>query len=250
MCSTSRCSFSTPRHGLSNRPGPLTTVYNTYHNAAQALGLLHDNSEGQLCFNEARDGGYSPAQLRSLLVTLIADGDEHGREILDSNSDILMAYLAEQECIPTEMTWNACLRDISNRLETMGRTMTEFGLLEPAEDSTEVERQCMRWAPRSCQAYVDANLPLLTLDEQRPIYEEVVEAMRLRKTLLMYVDGRSGRGKTLLMKIITAAVRAPEGIFLCSAMTGLAALNHERGMTAHATYRSPSQTGKRPHSAT
>ncbi len=89
------------------------TVYDTYHNAAQALGLLHDDSEGQLCFNEARDGGYSPAQLRSLLVMLIVDGDEHGREILDS--DILMADLAEQECIPTEMTWNACLRDISNR---------------------------------------------------------------------------------------------------------------------------------------
>ncbi len=111
-----------------------------------------------------------------------------------------MADLAEQECIPTEMTWNACLRDISNRLETMGRTMTDFGLPEPAYDSTEVARECMRWGPRSCQAYVDANLPLLTLDEQRPIYDEVVEAVRLRKPLLMYVDGRSGRGKTLLMK--------------------------------------------------
>ncbi len=52
-------------------------------------------------------------------MTLIVDGDEHGREILESNSDILMANLAEQECIPTEMTWNACLRDISNCLETM-----------------------------------------------------------------------------------------------------------------------------------
>jgi hypothetical protein len=60
-------------------------VYKNYHNAAMALGLLHDESEGQLCFNEARESGYSPAQLRSLLVTLIVDGDEHGREILESN---------------------------------------------------------------------------------------------------------------------------------------------------------------------
>ncbi len=123
------------------------TVYNTYHNAAQAHGLLHEDSEGQLCFNEARDGGYLPAQLRSLLVTLIVDGDEHGREILDSNIDILMADLAEQECIPTKMTWNACFRDISNRLETMGRTMTDLGLPEPADDSTEVARECMRTCP-------------------------------------------------------------------------------------------------------
>ncbi len=120
MSSTSSCSFSTLRHSLSNRPGPFTAVCDTYHNAAQALGLLHNDSEGLLCFNEA---------------------------ILDSNSDILMADLAEQECIPTEMTWNACLRDISNRLETMGRTMTDFGLPEPADDSTEVARECMRTCP-------------------------------------------------------------------------------------------------------
>ncbi len=86
---------------------------------------------------------------------------------------------------------------------------------------------------------MDAKLPLLTLDERRPIYEEVVEAVRLRKPLLMCVDGRSGRGKTLLMEVITAAMRAQEGIVLCSATTGLAALNHEGGMTAHATYKIP-----------
>ncbi len=79
----------------------------------------------------------------------------------------------------------------------------------------------------------------LALDEQRPIYEEVIEAVRLHKPLLMYVDGRSGRGKTLLMKVITAALRAQGGIVLCSATTGLAALNHEGGMTAHATYKFP-----------
>ena len=95
-------------------------------------------------------------------------------------------------------------RDRSS-LEMMGRTMTDFGLPEPADDSTEVARERLRWDRRSCQQYLDAHLPLLTPDEQRPIYEEVIEAVRLRRPLLMYVDGRSGRGKTLLMKVITAA---------------------------------------------
>ena len=76
---------------------------------------------------------------------------------------------------------------------------------------TEVARERLRWDRRSCQqyAYLDAHLPLLTQDEQRPIYEEVIE--------------------TLLMKVITAAVRAQGDIVLCSATTGLAALNHEGG---------------------
>ena len=66
------------------------------------------------------------------------------------------------------------------------------------------------------------------------IYEEVIEAVRLRRPLLMYVDGRSGRGKTLLMKVITAAVRAQGDIVLCSVTTGLAALNHEGGVVVRA----------------
>ena len=85
-----------------------------------------------------------------------------------------------------------------SRLETVGRTMTDFGLPEPADDSTEVARERLRLDRRSCQQYLDAHLPLLTPDERRPIYEEVIEAVRLRRPLLMYVDGRSGRGKTLL----------------------------------------------------
>ena len=66
-----------------------------------------------------------------------------------------------------------------------------------------------------------------------------MEAVRLQRPLVMYVDGRSGRGKTLLMKVITAAVRAQGEIVLCSATTGLAALNHEGGTTTHPTYKIP-----------
>ena len=70
--------------------------------------------------------------------------------------------------------------------------MTDFGLPEPADDSTEVARERLRSDRRSCQQYLDAHLPLLTPDEQRPIYEEVIEAVRLRRPLLMYVDDLGG----------------------------------------------------------
>ena len=55
----------------------------------------------------------------------------------------------------------------------MGRTMTDFGLPEPADDTTELARESLRWDRRSCQGFADAHLPLLTHDEQLPIYEEV-----------------------------------------------------------------------------
>ena len=149
------------------------TVYITFQEAAQALGLLYDDAEGQLCFNEARDSGYSPAQLRALLVTLIVDRDEHGGDILESNRDTLMADLDEEVSLPSDVVWNRCLRDLANRLETMGRTMTVFGLPEPADDTTELARGRLRWDHRSCQGFVDTHLPLLTPDEQLLIYEEL-----------------------------------------------------------------------------
>ena len=66
-----------------------------------------------------------------------------------------------------------------------------------------------------------------------------MQAIDAQQPLLMYIDGRSGRGKTLLMKVIAASVRAQGKIVLCSATTGLAALNYDGGRTAHATYKIP-----------
>ena len=97
----------------------------------------------------------------------------------------------------------------------------------------------LRWNRDDCQRFVDAHLPLLSPDEQHVIFDEVMEAVHQERPLLMYVDGRSGRGKTLLMKVITAAVRAEGEIVLCTATTGLAALNHEGGTTAHSMYKIP-----------
>ena len=68
---------------------------------------------------------------------------------------------------------------------------------------------------------------------------QVLEAVRQRRPLLMYIDGRSGRGKTLLMKTIIAAVRAQGEVVTCSATAGLAGLNYEGGTTAHATFKIP-----------
>ena len=103
---------------------------------------------------------------------------------------------------------------------------------------TEVDRELLRWNCERCQQFVGAHQSLLSPDE-RVIFDEVIDAVQNERALLMYVDSRSGRGKTLLMKVITAAVRAQGKIVLCTATTGLAALNHEGGTTAHSMYKIP-----------
>ena len=59
------------------------TVYDNYQLACHALGLLTNETESELCFNEAREANYSPAQLRSLLI-LIMDGAP-AVQILEAN---------------------------------------------------------------------------------------------------------------------------------------------------------------------
>ena len=65
---------------------------------------------------------------------------------------------------------------------------------------------------------------------------QVLEAVRQHQPLLVYVDERSGWGKTLLVKTIVAVVRAQGEDVTLSATAGL---NYEGGTTAHATFKIP-----------
>ena len=106
------------------------TVHETFQAAARALGLLEDTNEGELCFTEAVESGYSPVQLRCLLVTLAEDGLPV-QQLLENNRDHLMANYADRPSTPVVRAWNQCLQDIADRLERLGRSMSDFGLPEP-----------------------------------------------------------------------------------------------------------------------
>ena len=114
------------------------TVDGTVHKSFQmALGLLDDNTEGELCFTEAVESGYSPTQLRCLLVTLAMDRAP-AQELLESNREILMADFSELPSTSVGIAWNRCLQELSDQLETLGRSMSDFGLPEPVRKLTEV----------------------------------------------------------------------------------------------------------------
>ena len=61
--------------------------------------------------------------------------------------------------------------------------MSDFGLPEPVRELTEVDRELLRWNRENCQ---DAHLSLLSPDEQRVIFDEVMNAVQNERPLLMY----------------------------------------------------------------
>ena len=77
------------------------TVHESFQAPARALGL-QDDIEGELCFTEAVESGYSPAQLRCLLVTLAMDGAP-AQQLLESNRGILIADFSELLGTPVGM---------------------------------------------------------------------------------------------------------------------------------------------------
>ena len=139
------------------------TVHESLLAATLSLGLLDDNTEVELRFNEAVESGFSPQQLRCLLVTLAMDGAPP-RNLLENNDTILMADFSELASTPIASPWNRCLQDLSDRLETLGRSMSDFGLPEPVRELTEEDRELLRWNHENCQQFVDAHLSMLFLD--------------------------------------------------------------------------------------
>ena len=64
-------------------------------------------------------------------------------DLLESNREILMADLSELTGTPVDIAWNRCLQDLSDRLETLGRSMSDFGLPELVRELTKVNREML-----------------------------------------------------------------------------------------------------------
>eukprot|EP00666_Eupelagonemidae_sp_cell4sb_P017773 gene17773-biopygen38704 len=70
----------------------------------------------------------------------------------------------------------------------------------------------------------------------------VVDAVRARAGKVFFLDGKAGRGKTVLTRVLAARCRLEKRIVLIVASTGVAALDHDRGMTAHTTFQLPNSS--------
>ncbi|XP_056855869.1 uncharacterized protein LOC108836073 [Raphanus sativus] len=76
-------------------------------------------------------------------------------------------------------------------------------------------------------------------DEQRKIYEEIMEAVIEKKGGIFFVYGFGGTGKTFLWRLLSAAIRSRGEIVLNVASSGIASLLLQGGRTAHSRFGIP-----------
>ena len=84
----------------------------------------------------------------------------------------------------------------------------------------------------------DRDIVKLT-EEQRKIYDEIVDAVANEKGGVFFVYGFGGTGKTFLWKLLSAAIRYKGEICLNTASSGIASLLLQGGRTAHSRFGIP-----------
>jgi len=231
---------------LLSRPGTswedLQTIGETVHPSFQAaciaLGLFTDKDEAQVCMREAVDTLRTPQQLRILFIHLLTNSCistplEFWNEFRPKISeDFILAAIGDvkQGC-------NEALKQLGSILQGHGKHLNDYGLPQPATHNNEVEWELHRWSLQvgMLEQQVDVGLSVFN-PEQRDIFSWVQCAILNNEPLLMFVDGKAGRGKTFLVNTLCAWVRSVRKIALPTATSAFAAQLYPGGRTTHSTF--------------
>ena len=95
------------------------------------------------------------------------------------------------------------LQEIGQCLEEYGKTLSDYGLPEPMSYGCEVEHELAKWSSDHDGLSLHADAAANTFNqEQRFIYDLIITAVVENQSLLMFIDGKAGTGKTYLIQTI------------------------------------------------
>ncbi|XP_074277595.1 uncharacterized protein LOC141601231 [Silene latifolia] len=190
-------------------------VHPTFKEACYAQRLLGDDKEYVKAIKEASywDSGF---YLRKLFVIL-----------LTSNS------LSKPETVWAQ-TWDLLSDDILHRLENMPFPDYEMAALQGNKfiiDELSYDREAMREDHMRLTASMT--------EEQRSVYEEIMDSILNCRGGIFFVYGYGGTSKTFIWKTLCAALRSQGEIVLPVASSGIAAILLPGGTTAHSRFGIP-----------
>ena len=240
--------------------------YESFQDAARALGLLSSDDQWKKCLEEAADT-QSPRALRKLfcIILVFCEPSDPFQLWLNFQSDLSEDYLyqlmndssVDSNLVDIEeISFNNALLDINDSLcEQHGTSITMYTrFVLPAIDTRENvedssistvirEQKRLNAIARNRQDSFDINS--LNTDQSH-VYESIIQCVErngCESTItarIFFVDGPGGTGKTYLFNTIINTIRSGEdGFALAVASSGTAALLMDGGRTAHSTFRIP-----------
>jgi len=223
---------------------PDGTTVTTFQQAARARGIIRNGEEPYQVFTEIRLLS-TPEELRSLFILFTKEGfptiqiymDVQMRDAM--KADYITNYGPDDDNVEARST-NDLLKDLAARLGEENKKLSDYGLPEPTDVQTELDQERMKYS-REGQALLLQELQRVqpNNEQQDRIFEMVTEAIARDETLIVFLNGVGGSGKTTLVKKLMAFTRSLGKIALGCASTGLAATNFEDFFTAHALFKYP-----------
>ncbi|XP_058746518.1 uncharacterized protein LOC131619442 [Vicia villosa] len=228
----------------------------TFRDACFAMGFLQDDREFIEAIKEAHLWGSGPF-LRKLFVTMLLSSSmnrpEHvwRKTWMYLSDDILydQRLLARDQGLTMS---DAELKDrtlmaIETLLQNNNRSLKDFKTMSYPKDyvvSFTGNRLLYDEGQYDvvAQQQIYENLYSSLTDEQRSIFEEIMNAVEKQQGGVFFLYGYGGTGKTFMWNTLSAAVRSKKKIVLPVASSGIASLLLPGGRTAHSRFKIPVPT--------
>ncbi|XP_074346396.1 uncharacterized protein LOC141685177 [Apium graveolens] len=227
--------------------------YSTFRDACKEYGLLDDDKEWHEVLTQASAGGLPP-QVRQLFVHIIVNckvtdlktlWSTHRKSMVD---DILLRR--RQSCPNTLFTLNDiqlqfyALEEIDELLRSVGKSLKKFDQLpQPPRNylnngTNNLIIEETSYDTRKME-YETAKLLQDCTEEQRKIYDAVIQSIDTNVGGIFFVYGSGGCGKTFLWRTLICKLRLQGKIVLPVASSGIAATLMPDGRTAHSRFKIP-----------
>jgi len=233
-------------------------TYQTYSQAAYALGIFSEFDEFEMCLRELINpnfdswknlphGTHVPVvgqvwKARGAFLTMIMNGAA-SQKLFDDFAWYLSrdALTRGETTEDTSQIW--LLQWIKKELLKNQLTLEDVGLHDTSPDVVNelyVRANEAARVPKTTLAHWIAKIPLLDRS-QKTIFDAVAASVldKTQQQRLFYVDARAGCGKTFLCQCLSAHIRVHGKIVLTSAPSALAASLHIAGTTCHKCFGLP-----------
>ncbi|XP_050280553.1 uncharacterized protein LOC126721546 [Quercus robur] len=227
-------------------------TYPTYKDACYALGLLDDDKEWHDSLIEASSWA-SGQQLRQLFVTMllfceVADPlslwESNWKLITEDILNRQRRILQFQELIlSNDQLRNYGLYEIEQILQQYGRSLRDYPQMpQPNMDLIQNGNRLIQEEMLYDVSSLKREHEILIFglnNEQRIIYNSIMEAVATERGGMFFIYGHGGTGKTYLYRTILYGIRSKGKITLAVASSGIAALLLPGGRTAHSRFHIP-----------
>ncbi|XP_044591468.1 ATP-dependent DNA helicase RRM3-like [Cotesia glomerata] len=143
-----------------------------------------------------------------------------------------------------DIVYNQCLILLEDIVTSMsGKSLLEFGLPEPLREQSNVinNRQYMNELAYDVSQLIEVvSVGVSKLnDDQKQVYDEVLNSIDSNSGKLFFLDAPGGTGKTFLINLLLAKIRSRKNIAVAVASSGIAATLIDGGKTAHSAFKLP-----------